>query len=119
MRKYNIKLNGKTFEVEIEEVSREENEKALSEKKEAPVEAAPKKDTVAGEGFKMKAPMPGSIIDVKVKVGQKVKKNDSVMILEAMKMENEIVAETEGTITSITVAKGDMVQSGDLLLTIG
>lgn len=122
MRKYNIKLNGKTFEVEIEEVSREENEKVAVKS-----EAAPKKtenvieNTKQGtpSGFETLAPMPGTILDIRVKVGQKVKKNEVVLILEAMKMENEIVAETEGTITSIQVNKGDMVSSGDLLLTIG
>ena len=120
MRKYNIRLNGKTYEVEIEEVSREENEKASSSAAAAPVSsAAEKEDKGTPSGFETLAPMPGTILDIRVKVGQKVAKNQVVLILEAMKMENEIVAEKEGTITSIQVSKGDMVSSGDLLLTIG
>lgn len=120
MRKYNIKLNGKMFEVEIEEVSREANEKAVaspSEKKEEVAQTKVERGTPSG--FKTLAPMPGTILDIKVKVGDKVKKNDVLLILEAMKMENEIVAETDGTITSVLVSKGDMVSSGDTLLTIG
>lgn len=119
MRKYNIKLNGKTFEVEIEEVSREANEKVVNEAPKATETTVKTGPVGEAKGVKVNAPMPGSIIDIKVNVGDKVKKNDPVLILEAMKMENEIVAEADGTITSIQVGKGDIVKSGDLLLTIG
>ena len=65
------------------------------------------------------APMPGTILDIKVKAGAAVKAGDVVMILEAMKMENEISAPQDGTIASIDVRKGDTVNSGDVLYTMG
>ena len=64
------------------------------------------------------APMPGKIIDIHVNVGDRVEVNQPIMVLEAMKMESEIVAEQAGTITSINVAKGDMVNPGDVLFSI-
>ncbi|MDO4952146.1 MAG: biotin/lipoyl-containing protein, partial [Bacteroidales bacterium] len=73
----------------------------------------------AGEGTPFKAPLPGTINDIKVAVGQQVNVGDVVLILEAMKMENEITAEKAGTITSITVQKGDSVMEGTTMFTIG
>ena len=64
------------------------------------------------------APMPGNILDVKVKAGDSVKAGDTLLILEAMKMENEISAPQDGTIASVNVRKGDVVNSGDLLCTM-
>ncbi|HJG36246.1 biotin/lipoyl-containing protein, partial [Enorma phocaeensis] len=64
------------------------------------------------------AAMPGKIVDVRVAVGDRVEVNQPVMVLEAMKMENEVVAETAGTVASIGVAKGDMVNPGDELFSI-
>ena len=72
----------------------------------------------AGAGEQISAPMPGTILDVKVTAGQAVKSGDVLMILEAMKMENEIMAPHDGTITSVAVAKGSSVESGALLCTI-
>ena len=63
--------------------------------------------------------MPGTILDVKASNGQSVSKGDVIMVLEAMKMENDIVAPCDGTVTSILVKKGDSVQSGDTLATVG
>ena len=63
-------------------------------------------------------PMPGNILDVKVKAGDSVKAGDTLLILEAMKMENEISAPQDGTIASVNVRKGDVVNSGDLLITM-
>ena len=62
--------------------------------------------------------MPGKIVDVQVNVGDKVSKGDPIMVLEAMKMENQIIAEYDGTVASIAVAKGDMVNPGDELIGI-
>ena len=67
----------------------------------------------------VKAPMPGNILDVKVKAGASVKAGDVLVILEAMKMENEIMAPCDGTVTSVSVTKGAAVESGALLCTIG
>ena len=66
----------------------------------------------------MNAPMPGNILDVKVKPGDSVKAGDVLLILEAMKMENEISAPQDGTVASVNVRKGDVVNSGDLLCTM-
>ena len=67
----------------------------------------------------MKAPLPGTITDIKVAVGDAVKKGQTVVVLEAMKMQNNINAESDGTITSVTVTKGDTVNEGATLVTIG
>ena len=80
----------------------------------APAPAAP---AVAGS-FAQTAPMPGTILDIHVKVGDTVTANQPVMVLEAMKMENEVVAEQAGTIASINVEKGTMVNPGDTLFTL-
>ncbi|MEE0612889.1 MAG: acetyl-CoA carboxylase biotin carboxyl carrier protein subunit, partial [Collinsella stercoris] len=80
----------------------------------APAPAAP---AVAGS-FAQTAPMPGTILDIHVKVGDTVAANQPVMVLEAMKMENEVVAEQAGTIASINVEKGTMVNPGDTLFTL-
>lgn len=73
----------------------------------------------AGSGMKVTAPLPGTITDIKVKVGDTVKDGDSIIILEAMKMQNNIEAECSGTVTSVLVNKGDTVMEGDVLITIG
>ncbi|WP_154646816.1 biotin/lipoyl-containing protein, partial [Enorma massiliensis] len=79
--------------------------------------AAPSANAPAGAHVQ-EAPMPGTILDIHVNVGDTVEVNQPVMVLEAMKMESEIVAEQAGTIASINVAKGDMVNPGDLLFSI-
>lgn len=80
--------------------------------------AASKKASVSAGGKPVVAPLPGTINDIKVKVGDKVSAGDTVVILEAMKMQNNIEAETSGTIASINVNKGDAVMEGDTLVTI-
>ncbi len=117
MRKFNINVNGKIYVVEIEETGEaapviEPFKAAEAPKAETPKAAeAPK---AAAGATTINAPMPGTILDVKVAVGTAVKAGDVICILEAMKMENEIVAPQDGTITSV-VAKGASVNSGDLL----
>ncbi len=116
MKKYNITVNGNTYEVEVEEVSAESSAPAAAptEKKEAP-----KKSAAKVSGTPITAPMPGTILNVKAAVGQKVKKGDVLCVLEAMKMENDIPALCDGTVTSVNAAKGASVASGDVLFTIG
>jgi len=117
MKKYKVNVNGTSYEIEIELMSETE---ASSVKAQAPAAApaAPAAPVAAGEGEKVASPMPGTILDVKVNVGDTVKKGQVLMILEAMKMENEIMAGVDGQITSVGVTKGASVQTGDMLCTI-
>ncbi len=111
MKNYKVVVNGTAYEVSVEEISAADV-KATPAAAPAPVAAAP-----AG-GEKVEAPMPGTILDVKVAQGQAVKKGELVAILEAMKMENEIFAPCDGTVASLTVAKGATVNAGDVICTI-
>ena len=115
MKKYKVNVNGTSYEIEIELMSETE---AAAQKSAATAAPAPAAPAAAGEGEKIASPMPGTIIDIKVNVGDNVKKGQVVMILEAMKMENEIMAGADGQITSIAVTKGASVQTGDMLCTI-
>lgn len=121
MKNYRITVNGNVYDVEVEELG------ATS----APVSAAPVAKTVAAPkqaakpvaagtqgSVKVTAPMPGKILSVKASVGQAVKKGDAIMILEAMKMENEIVATEDGTIASIDAKEGSSVEAGNVLATL-
>lgn len=116
MKKYVVKLNEKVYEVEIEEVTAETSaavtEASKSEHKTSA--SAP----VSG-GHKIEAPMPGNILNISVNTGDSVKKGQLILILEAMKMENEIVSPVDGKILSVGVSKGDSVNPGDLLVQIG
>ncbi len=112
MRKFNVNVNGKIYVVEIEETG--EAAPVVEAPKATPATEAPKAAPVAGGKVNVSAPMPGNILDVKVQVGSKVNAGDVICILEAMKMENEIVAPQSGTVTSV-VAKGATVNTGDLL----
>ena len=109
MRRFNITVNGKVYDVAVEEV-------AAGAAPVAP--AAPAAPAGAAGAVVVSAPMPGNILDVKVAAGASVKAGDVLCILEAMKMENEIVAPQDGTIASINCAKGDVVNVGDTLITM-
>ncbi|MDD5923234.1 MAG: biotin/lipoyl-binding protein [Clostridia bacterium] len=111
MKKYNVKVNGNLYEIEIEEID------ASSVKGEAP-KSAPKASASVAGGEKVTAPMPGNILAVNVANGKMVKKGDVLLVLEAMKMENEIMASKDGKISSLSVSKGATVNSGDLLCVI-
>lgn len=114
MKKYRVNVNGTVFEVEIEEMTGAPAAPAVAAA--APAPAAPA--APAGDE-KITAPMPGTILAVNVTSGSAVKKGDVLMILEAMKMENEIMVPCDGTVTSVSVTKGAAVESGTLLCTIG
>ncbi len=113
MKKYRINVNGSLYEVEIEEMQAPATMSAPKPAAPAPAAPAP-----AGAGTKVNAPMPGTILDVRVQNGAKVKKGDVLVILEAMKMENEIQAPCDGTVTSVGVRKGDSVETQALICTI-
>lgn len=124
----NVTVNGKPYNVEIvdNEIKKATPIKPAVKPAVAPVAAAPAATpaakpaapAAAGEGAPFKAPLPGTIVDIKAAVGQQVAIGDVVLILEAMKMENEITAEKAGTITAISVNKGDTVMEGTTLFTI-
>ncbi len=111
MKKYLVNVNGTEYAITVEEMA----ESAPAPKAAAPA-AAPAPTAPAG-GEKVNAPMPGTILAVNVQNGQAVKGGDVLMILEAMKMENEILAPCDGTVT-VSVAKGAAVETGALLCTI-
>ena len=133
MKNYTITVNGTAYEVTVEEnTGNPATTTSAPVQTQAPVSAvapkvaapAPKADTprpAAGGsvgGVKVNAPMPGKILAIKGNVGQSVKHGDVIVILEAMKMENEIVAPQDGVIASINVANGDMIEAGVLLATL-
>lgn len=130
MRKFNIKVNGTAYEVEVEEIGgaavyapapsavsapAAPAASAPAAKQEAPKVAAP---SGSAGSVKVEAPMPGTVLRVNVKVGDTVEEGQAVVILEAMKMENEIAAPKSGTVASINAAQGSAVNTGDLLITL-
>ena len=126
--KYELKLNGRTYEVEVElaepmlmqEFQTYAPPPALPATAEAVPAAAPvQTPSVTGEGESVDSPMPGTILKVNVTAGQAVKEGDVLVILEAMKMENEIMAPKSGTVTQVAVQKGAAVETGTPLLFIG
>lgn len=127
MKKFNINVNGTTYQVEIEEV-KEVKVAAAPVAKAAPAAApaapkaaapaAPAPAEVGAGDTAVTSPMPGKIIKVVATVGQAVKKGDVLMILEAMKMQNEITANADGTVKSINVAADQGVKTNDILAVI-
>ena len=122
--KYVVTLNGKNYEVEVTE--QDAVLLSVTDAAPAPVAApvaapaaaapaAPAAAPVAGDGTTVPSPMPGTILSVNVTVGQAVKTGDVLMILEAMKMENDIVAPCDGTIKQLLVSKGSTVNTDDVL----
>ena len=123
MKNYKVIVNGTAYEVAVEEISAADVktvEAAPAPVAEAP--AAPAPAPVAAPapagGQQVTAPMPGTILDVKVTEGQAVKEGDLIAILEAMKMENEIFAPCDGTVAGLAVSKGASVDSGALICSI-
>ena len=129
---YNVTINNKVYEVEVEKGKANLVRTTDVVAAPAPVAAAPVAApaaaapapaaapavAVAAGSTPVSSPMPGTILDIKVKAGDSVKKGQVLLVLEAMKMENEIMAGTDGTVSSVAVSKGASVQTGDILLTI-
>ncbi len=111
MKKYLVNVNGTEYAITVEEMA-EGAEMPKAAPTVAPKSAAP------ANGEKVTAPMPGTILAVNVKDGQAVKSGDVLMVLEAMKMENEILAPCDGTVSGVSVAKGATVETGALLCAI-
>ena len=115
MRKFNVNVNGKIYVVEIEETGAAAPVTQAAPAPQATPAPAAAPAPVAGGAVNVEAPMPGTILDVKVQVGATVKAGDVLCILEAMKMENEILAPQDGTVKSV-VTKGSTVNTGDILV---
>jgi len=115
MKKYRVNVNGTAYDIEVELMG--ETEATTPAAQAAPAPAAPAAPAPAG-ATSITAPMPGTILSVNVQNGQAVKKGDVLMVLEAMKMENEIMAPADGTVSSVSVAKGATVESGTLLCSL-
>ena len=132
--KYKVTLNNRTYEVEVEqgEAMLVDEYEAFAPAPAAPVAAAPVAAAPAAAapapapaaaalaaGEVVKSPMPGNILKINVTLGQKVKEGDVLIVLEAMKMENEIVAPKSGSVAQIAVSKGQVVETGTPLVVIG
>ena len=121
MRKFVINVNGKSYDVEVEEIRN--GAPVATPVVAAPVAApaaapaAPKASGSAGS-VKVEAPMPGNVLKVNVKVGDTVAEGQAVVVLEAMKMENDIAAPAAGTVASVNVSVGDTVDTGAVLITL-
>lgn len=111
MKVYKVKVNGKVYEVELESVSESNNSISVEPTKASNLEAK--------EGKQLLSPIQGTVLKINVNVGDKVSKGDALLIIEAMKLENEIVAPVDGVIKGINVSKGQNVNSKELLLVIG
>ena len=109
-----VSVNGKAFSVEIEPKDNPQDEEISA----APVKTESVMKTSAGNAYKVKSPLPGLVLGVKVKKGQNVKEGQVVAVIEAMKMENDIEAERSGIVKSIKVEKGDTVLEGTTLLVL-
>ncbi len=138
MKRYNVTVNGNTYQVEVEEVKGEFTQPGAPVATPAPAAVAPQQPVATPQpvapapteapkpvakssnatGEKIECPMPGTIVKVNVTEGASVKKGDVLVVLEAMKMENEIMSPVDGTIAQVNVVKGVAVNSGDLLVVI-
>ncbi len=128
--KYKVTLNGRTYEVEVNNgqailLTEYEAVAPVAAPVAAPAAATPapaapaSAPAVTGAGEAVNAPMPGTILKVNVSQGQAVKEGQVLCVLEAMKMENEIMAPKSGTVTQVVVSKGSSVNTGDALVVIG
>lgn len=117
MKNYTITVNGNVYDVTVEETGSTPSTASAPRRAAAPAAAAPKAAAGAGS-IKVEAGAAGKVFKLEAKVGDAVKKGDTLLILEIMKMETPVVAPQDGTVASIDVAVGDSVESGALLATL-
>ncbi len=119
MKNYTVTVNGTAYNVTVEEgtSTAQTTQAPAPVQNAAPVAEKPSASVSAGS-VPVDAPMPGNILDIKVSNGASVKAGDVLIVLEAMKMENDIVAPQDGTVASINVNKGDTVEAGQTLVTL-
>lgn len=128
MKKYTITVNGTAYEVEVEEAgvvasapkaaAAPAPKAAAPAPKAAPAPAPKAAAPVAAGAPTVSAPMPGKVLEIKVKAGDAVKSGDVLMILEAMKMQNEIMAPADGTVSDVRVSAGQTVSTGDVMIVL-
>ncbi|MEW6082517.1 MAG: biotin/lipoyl-containing protein [Bacillota bacterium] len=124
MRKFRVRVNGEEYEVEVEEIQDGSDVSPLQPgfgpvpKSESKAERPKPAPASAVGAVELASPMPGVILDIKVNEGDRVEMGKAVVVLEAMKMENEIPAPVTGTVTAIRVAKGQSVNTGDIMAVI-
>ena len=131
-KKFNITVNGSSYAVEVEEVGGSAAPVAAAPRAAAPAPAtapapapapaapaAPAAKAAGAGEHAINAPMPGKILKVLVKEGQQVKAGENMMMLEAMKMQNEILADADATVKAVNVAEGQTVKAGDALIILG
>ncbi|MBR6411439.1 MAG: biotin/lipoyl-binding protein [Clostridia bacterium] len=122
MKNYKITVNGVTYDVSVEEVGADSAPAQPSVQASAPAAAPVKPAQSAPQGaqgsVKVTAPMQGNVMKIKVKVGDSVKKGQTVAVLEAMKMENDIPSPADGVVASVNVSEGASVKSDDVILTL-
>ncbi|WP_307988735.1 biotin/lipoyl-containing protein [uncultured Fusobacterium sp.] len=130
IKAYRVNVNGKVYEVEVEEITAGGQQTVVAAPAPAPV--APKPAPVApapaptpapapkaaATGEIVEAPMPGTIVDIKVKVGDTVKEGDLVAVIEAMKMETDLFSTKSGVVTAVNAGKGASVNTGDAIITL-
>ena len=126
MKKYTITVNGTAYEVEVEEAgvvvsapkAAPKAAPAPAPKAAAPAPAPKAAAPVAAGATTVSAPMPGKVLSVNVKAGDAVKSGDVLLILEAMKMQNEIMAPADGTVSDVRVSAGQTVATGDVMVVL-
>ena len=114
MKIYKVKVNGKLYEVELEAV-----DEVKGSVNPTPAEEKPAVPASSGEGANILAPIAGKLLDIKVKVGDAVKKGEIVAVIEAMKLENEVPSTADGIVKEVKGAKGSAVNNGDVLIVLG
>ena len=119
MKTYKVTVNGNVYEITLEVIDKADIKQPVAEEKAKSAPAAAPAAPAAAGATTISAPMPGTILKVNVQAGSTVKKGDVLMILEAMKMENEIMAPADATVASVNVAQGAAVEAGTVLCTLG